>query len=74
MLVRFDDKKPITFKASESSSHDTTILFIDDYSNFASKMLKSSKVNIQAEFYQEGPRVLEFNVKDFDVGKYRPKS
>ena len=72
LTVRFDDGNPITFSASEPEDNSTTILFIDNYSRFVGLMLKSKTVKIQANFYQNGSRVFEFNVAGFDVKAYRP--
>src|SRR5271168_2662952 len=52
--MRFDDGKPETFDANEPSDHSTTVLFIDDFDRFVSRLRESKKVYISAEFYQQG--------------------
>ena len=59
--VRFDNGKPIRYNATEPSDHSTTYLFINDYKNFVRRAKKAKKIYIEAEFYQEGTRVMEFN-------------
>lgn len=59
--VRFDNGRPLTYNATEPSDGDSTVLFIRNYNSFVSKAKKSEKIYIEAEFYQEGSRVMEFN-------------
>lgn len=72
VLVKFDDSKPARYQVGQPSDHSSATLFIHNYSGFVSKMLKSKKILIQAEFFQEGNRTLEFDVSKFDVKKYKP--
>jgi hypothetical protein len=60
--VRFGDGKRLTFKASEAADHSTTVLFISDYERFLANTRKVENVYIEAQFYQEGNRVFEFDV------------
>lgn len=59
--VRFDNGKPITYNATEPSDHSSTYIFIRNYKSFVSRAKKSKKIYIEAEFYQEGMSVMEFN-------------
>ena len=59
--VRFDTGKPIRYNVSEPSDHSSTYIFINNYKSFVSRAKKSKKIYIEAEFYQEGNRVMEFN-------------
>ena len=61
VTVRFDKGKPIRYRATESSDYSTTELFINDYKGFVKRAKKSKKIYIEAEFYQEGFKVLEFD-------------
>lgn len=72
LTVRFDDRPAMQFSANEPDDNSSTTLFINDYSKFASLMMKSKKVLIQAGFYNQGSRIFEFNVKGFNVKSYRP--
>jgi len=59
--VRFDKGKPVRYNVSEPSDHSTTYIFINNYKSFVSRAKRSKKIYIEAEFYQEGMRVMEFN-------------
>jgi len=59
--VRFDNGKPIRYNAVEPSDHSSTYIFIRNYKSFVSRAKKSKKIYIEAEFFQEGYRVMEFN-------------
>lgn len=72
LLIRFDDSPPVTFNASEPADHDSTVLFIENYSGFVGKMMKAKKVRIQANYFREGSPILEFDVSNFDVKRYLP--
>lgn len=63
VYVRFDNAKPITYNATEPSDHDSTVIFIRNYNSFVSRAKKSEKVYIEAEFYREGTRVMEFSTE-----------
>ena len=72
VLVRFDDGQPLTFSAGGPSDNSTETLFIRDYSRFVGGMLKAERVRISAEIYQEGSPVFEFDVRGFELSRYRP--
>jgi hypothetical protein len=61
VFVRFDSGKPIRYNATEPSDHSSTYIFIRNYKSFVSRAKKSKKIYIEAEFYQEGNRVMEFD-------------
>ena len=62
VTVRFGEAKPQTFSASEPADHSTTVLFLRNYGRFVVNAKKVNKVYIEAQFYQEGTRVFEFDV------------
>jgi hypothetical protein len=62
VVVRFDEGKAESYSASEPADHRTTTLFIRNYPRFVSNLRRAKKLFIQAEFYQEGSRVFEFDV------------
>lgn len=59
--VKFGDSKAEVFSAGEPSDNRTTTLFIRGFDRFLSKAKKSKTIKIEAQFYQEGNRVFEFN-------------
>ena len=62
VIVRFDQGAPQTYTALRPADHSTTVLFIRNYDRFLANLRKSRQVYIEAQFYQEGPRVFEFDV------------
>lgn len=60
--VRFDDKPPRRFSATEPEDHSTTTLFIGNYNSFVSEAKKAQTIRIEALFYSQGSRVFEFDV------------
>lgn len=71
--VRFDDNKPIQFSAGGPADQSTEVLFIQNYSKFYALMVKSKRVRISANIYQEGAPVFEFDVSGFNPASYKPK-
>jgi hypothetical protein len=61
VTVRFDDGKPQTYRAGEPADHSIDTIFIKDYNRFVSQLKRAKTVRIEAQFYQEGTRVFEFN-------------
>lgn len=64
--VRFGNGKPKRFSATEPSDNDSTYLFIRGYNGFVSELRKVDKIYIEAQFYQEGNRTMEFAVDGLD--------
>lgn len=62
-LIRFDDNPPEEFQLLGTKDNSTTTVFIKYADYFIKNILKSKKVYIQTEFYQEGSPTLEFNVE-----------
>jgi len=60
--VRFDSDPAITFHASEPTDYSSTDLFIDPEPKFIAHAKTAKKMIIEAQFYQEGMRDMEFNV------------
>ena len=58
--VKFDDEKPITFGYSMPSDASSNLIFINSERKFIDKLKKSKKVVIEAEFFNEGLRQLEY--------------
>lgn len=62
VAVRFDQETAQAYSASEAADHRTTVLFLQNYDRFVGNARKSKKVYIEAQFYQEGARVFEFDI------------
>ncbi|MVN90445.1 hypothetical protein [Mucilaginibacter aquatilis] len=65
ITVRFDDDKPVTFECSEASDNSSDLLFINNTKKFISRLKKSKKMNVQAEFYESGLQIMEFTTAGF---------
>lgn len=62
IAVRFDDGKAQNYSAVPPADHSTTMLFLKGYDRFVAAARKSKKVYIEAQFFQQGPRVFEFDI------------
>lgn len=66
VLVRFDDAAPVRYSATEPADHSSNTLFIRGYDRFVAAMMKAKRVRIEAAFYREGNRLLEFDLAGYD--------
>jgi len=66
ITVRFDDGELGKFAIGEPAESTTGLLFIHDNETFISQLRKAKSLKIEADFYQEGPRVFEFEVGGLD--------
>jgi len=68
VTVRFDDGELAKFAIREPEDGTTGLLFIrpDDAEFFIRLLRRAIRVKIEADFYQEGPRVFEFDVHGLD--------
>ncbi|AZF41687.1 hypothetical protein C4J87_1514 [Pseudomonas sp. R1-43-08] len=64
--VKFSKGKSQRMSASEPDDHSSDLLFISNASSFIAQARKSDKVYIEANFYQEGSRIFEFDIPDLD--------
>lgn len=62
VIVRFGSGKPQRYSANPPSDHSSTVLFIEGHDRFVTNASKVEKLLIEAAFFQEGNRVLEFDV------------
>ena len=60
--VRFGDDDAIPFRASAPDDGATVALFLEPSQGFVSSLRKVPRVRIEAEFFQQGTRVFEFDV------------
>jgi len=72
-LVRFDDGQAVTYSADGPEDNSTETIFLRDYSGFVSRMQKAKTVRLSVSVYQQGSPVFEFDVRNFDPAKYKPK-
>ena len=63
--VRFDAGPIQRFSASEPADHSSTVLFLNGEAGFITQLRKAKIVRIEATFYQEGSRSLEFCADGF---------
>jgi hypothetical protein len=62
VAVRFDNGKVQNFTAVGPADHSTTMLFLRGYDRFIAGARKAKKVYIEAQFFQQGTRVFEFDI------------
>jgi hypothetical protein len=60
--VKFDDGPIKKFSATRSNDLESGVLFVSSKSRFMSNLIKSSRVMIEANYFQHGPKTFEFNV------------
>ena len=63
VAVRFDDGELRKFDIGEPVESTTGLLFIHDKGEFINQLRNAKSLKIEADFYQEGPRVFEFEVR-----------
>lgn len=66
IIVRFDDNKAEMFRCGNVATGKTDEIYIDADKKFITKLKQAKAVYIQAEFYEDGAKVMEFNVSGFD--------
>ena len=68
VTVRFDDGELWKFDIGEPEDGTTGLLFMRpvDAESFIDELLKAKRLKIEANFYQEGRRVFEFDVHGLD--------
>jgi hypothetical protein len=60
--IKFDNEKPKRYSYSEAEDASSDIIFLNSERELIAKMEKAKKMIIEAEFYQEGRRQMEFDV------------
>jgi hypothetical protein len=60
VTVRFDDKAPVKFNASEAADNDSKIIFLKDVSRFIASAKTAKSILIQPTLHQGGSPILEF--------------
>ena len=72
ILVRFDEEPATNYSAAGAADNSTDTIFIRHYDRFIGKILKSKRVRITTNIYQQGSPVFEFDISGFDPSKYKP--
>jgi hypothetical protein len=67
LKLKFDNGPIQSFSGDESSTHETGFLFIEPEQKLLSATLKAKQLKLQAEFFQEGRKVLNFDVAGLDA-------
>ena len=62
ITVRFDNNKPMRFTANKPADHSTTHFFLEGFSRFVSSAKKAKRLQVEAVFFQQGGRILEFDI------------
>lgn len=60
VLVRFDEREPTYFGASEPADRSSNVLFLNEPSRFVAEAKKAKRIRVQANIYQEGAPYIEF--------------
>jgi hypothetical protein len=66
ITIRFDDKKPEMFRCGNMPSGQSDEIYIDADKKFITKVKQAKVILIQAAFYDEVDKVIEFDVSGFD--------
>jgi hypothetical protein len=64
--IRFDEAPATAFTLSEPESRQSQVMFIRNFDRFYSELVKAKRVRIEAQFFQQPPVVLDFDVSGFD--------
>lgn len=64
--VRFSKGSTQRMSASAPDDHSSNLLFINNTSTFIAQSRKADKVYMEADFFQEGSRVFEFDISDLE--------
>lgn len=63
LLVKFDNKPPLTFKCSFPSDNSQDVVFIDSAQTFIQQLRTTDTLLVKAEFYDHGSEVFKFITK-----------
>jgi hypothetical protein len=61
VLVRFDEQQPTRYRAVGPADHSSKVLFLEPEGRFIAAARKAKTIRVQANIYQSGAPVLEFN-------------
>lgn len=61
-MVKFDDETGTRFSYGSASDGSSDVIFFSNASKFISKLKKAKKLKIEAPFFNEGNKIIEFDV------------
>jgi len=61
--ARFDNDKPEQYSVVGASDYSPNYVFINSESKFIAKMKKAKRLILEAEFFNDGSRQMEFNIE-----------
>jgi len=64
--IRFGDREPQRFSATEASDNSSNIIFITNASRFIQNVKGAETTKVQIELYQAGSQAVEFNTKGLE--------
>ncbi len=64
--VRFDNGAIQNFSGAEAANFKPNVVFVEPYEKFVNQLKHSKKVVIEADFFQDGSRVMTFHVDGLD--------
>lgn len=64
VTVRFDDNPPQKIKYLEPADHSSDLIFLTQEKEILKNIKKSKKMLVEAMFFNEGNRVMEFNIEN----------
>ena len=64
--IKFDDEAPLNVSANYSTSGSSDVVFLGSESKIISKLKKSEKLMIEAEFFDSGLHNITFSTKGFE--------
>jgi hypothetical protein len=67
VTVRFDGGPLEKFAITAAANGQSNRVFINEYGRFVNQVLRSSRVLIEATFFRDGARVVEFDVRGLNV-------
>jgi hypothetical protein len=70
LKFKFDDAAIQSYSGTESTTHETGLLFMEPEKRLLSAASKANRLKIQAPLYQEGNQVFLFNVSGLDSKQF----
>jgi len=64
--IRFDKNSPRRYSFSPAADGSSDVIFLDATADLVKRLKKAKKIIIEAEFYNEGTRQIEFDVKELN--------
>lgn len=68
--VRFDERNAAAWTMLEPKSNESDFVFVRDAQSFVRQMRESKLVRVQLKLFDEPPVTLEFDVSQFDHGRW----